>query len=389
MSRAVIEKAAIAAYVKQFGHQPACVAIAPGRINLLGEHLDYNGGLVMPAAIDKYIAVAIGTRTDEAVHALACDMDETCSFGLHRMAKDGPTWSSYLKGPLQQCIKLGFVPTGLNVAIVGNIPHGAGLSSSAAFENAVLAALDALYGWNIAALQRVQMAQAAEHEFAGVNCGIMDMYASMFGKKDELLCLDCSTLTATYHPFAIAPYQLVLCNSGVKHALAESAYNERRFQCEAGLQLLQQLVPAVKSFSDVSMHMLLAFNHKFDEKVFNRLLYVIQEMERVAELKEDLAQQNFAAIGQKMYATHHGLSHLYEVSCTELDAMVAEAKQHTCVLGSRLMGGGFGGCTLSLVATNGMAEWLAATANVLYSINGTAMQHYVVCPADGVSVSVV
>jgi galactokinase len=267
----------------------------------------------------------------------------------------------------------------------GNIPIGAGLSSSAAVECGLAFGLDHLFGFGVEKLELVKVAQKAEHTYAGVLCGIMDQFANMFGKKEHVVQLDCRSLDYAYYPFRMADYRIVLLDTQVKHSLASSAYNTRRQECETGVALLQQHHPEVHSLRDVTLDMLDTHEATFDPVVYKRCRYVVEENLRVVEACQDLENGDLEAFGQKMYGSHAGLQHQYEVSCPELDFLVAQAKGESAVVGGRMMGGGFGGCTINLVAKAGVdafIEKMAGAYKVQFNID---LKAYVTEIVDGTS----
>jgi galactokinase len=323
---------------------------APGRINLIGEHTDYNEGFVMPAAIQKAATVNIEQRTDRSIHLFAEDLQDTYILSLDTVTKSSKDWANYIIGVIAQFQKVSNIPKGFTLRLKSDVPIGAGLSSSAAIECAVAFAINELFAMGFDRMQLTKMAQKAEHEYAGVLCGIMDQFASMFGKKDQVILLDCKTMHYQYYPLKLSNYDIVLLDTQIKHALASSEYNTRRAECEQGISLIQQRYPSTKSLREVSMDML---NECVDSsqmtKVYNRCKYVIEEIERTQAAAKDLQEGQLAAFGQKMFATHDGLSLLYEVSCPELDFLVKAVKDNPNVIGARMMGGGFGGCTINLI----------------------------------------
>lgn len=341
-------------FVQQFSHSPTLLVRSPGRINLIGEHTDYNGGFVLPASIDKEIWFAISPRTDDICQIWAANLSATDSFSIHHLSPSSQGWLNYLMGSVEQILKKNKEIKGFDLVFGGNIPTGAGLSSSAAVECGLIFCLNTLFDLGFSTLEMVQMAQKAENEFVGVKCGIMDQFASMFGQQNSVIQLDCRSLTYEYFPFESADYQPVLCDSGVKHSLGDSEYNVRRQECEAGVKLLQVHYPSITLLRDVSPAMLEAHQNEFPEVVYRRCRYVAEEIERVPAACLDLKQNDLVAFGQKMYETHDGLQYLYEVSCPELDFLVAQTRRNEAVLGARMMGGGFGGCTINLVRTDAL-----------------------------------
>ena len=358
-------------YQTAFGSREELIVRSPGRVNIIGEHTDYNEGFVLPAAIDKAIYVAIGKRTDDAVHLYAVDFKEKYTIEISAI-KPTENWATYVLGVVDQLIKKGYTVGGFNLVVDGDIPIGAGLSSSAAVECAVVFALNELFGLGISKMEMVTIAQKAEHHFSGVMCGIMDMFASMFGKKDHVIKLDCRSLEYEYKPFVLDGYKIVLFNTNVKHSLASSAYNERRQQCEQGVAWVKAYHPHINSLRDVSISMLQQYVQPKDEIVFSRCKYVVEEIDRLLKGCNDLEKGDLHSLGKKMFATHEGLSKLYEVSCKELDYLVDAVKNNPAVLGARMMGGGFGGCTINLVkdeAIEALVENISASYKAGMQLN--------------------
>ena len=333
-------------FTEKFGGQPIVVR-SPGRLNLIGEHTDYNDGFVLPAAINKAIYVAAGARDDERFCCVAVDMNDYYEGNINNLKKDAKHWPDYISGVVDELQKAGHVIKGFNCVISGDIPLGAGMSSSAALECAIIFSLNELFQLGLARVEMVKLAQKAENKFVGVQSGIMDQFASMLGKKDHVIKLDCRSLEYEYVPLQMQGLQIVLFDTNVKHSLASSAYNARRKQCEQGVALIQEKYPAVKSLRDATVQMLDAC--VTDAVVYKRCLYVIQEIQRLLDGTKDLESGDVKAFGKKMFATHEGLSKEYEVSCKELDFLVDFVKHEDGVLGARMMGGGFGGCTINLV----------------------------------------
>lgn len=331
------------AFTERFSSNPIFYASA-GRINLIGEHTDYNGGFVFPGAIDKYIMTAININGTDKVRLYSVDMDQYTEFGLREEDKPAEQWACYVFGVCREVIKRGFEVKGFDAVFAGNVPLGAGLSSSAALESCFAYALNDLFNDNkISIFELALIGQSTEHNYCGVNCGIMDQFASVFGKKDCLMRLDCRSLEFKYFPFKPVGYKLVLVNSQVKHELVDSPYNKRRESCERVAKTL-----GVETLRDADMSMLEAAKDQISDEDYKRAVYVIGEKQRVLDVCEALEKGDYETVGQRMYETHHGLSKDYEVSCEELDFLNDVAKE--CgVTGSRIMGGGFGGCTINLV----------------------------------------
>lgn len=331
------------AFTERFSSNPIFYASA-GRINLIGEHTDYNGGFVFPGAIDKYIMTAININGTDKVRLYSVDMNQYTEFGLREEDKPAEQWACYVFGVCREILKRGFEVKGFDAVFAGNVPLGAGLSSSAALESCFAYALNDLFNDNmISIFELALIGQSTEHNYCGVNCGIMDQFASVFGKKDCLMRLDCRSLEFKYFPFKPVGYKLVLVNSQVKHELVDSPYNKRRESCERVAKTL-----GVETLRDADMSMLEAAKDQISDEDYKRAVYVIGEKQRVLDVCEALEKGDYETVGQRMYETHHGLSKDYEVSCEELDFLNDVAKE--CgVTGSRIMGGGFGGCTINLV----------------------------------------
>jgi galactokinase len=342
-------------FTEKFAGQPT-VFRSPGRINILGEHTDYNEGFVLPAAIDKSIYVAITKRTDKEVNLFAVDFNENFTTDTNNIKPVPIQWPNYILGVVDQLQKQGHTIGGFNLVIDGDIPIGAGLSSSAAVECAVIFALNEIFELGLSRIQMVPLAQKAEHVFAGVNCGIMDQFASMFGKKNNAIKLDCRSLEYEYVPINLSGYTIILFNTNVKHNLASSEYNTRRKQCEEGVSIIAQNRPAVKSLRDVNMEMLKDYVQGVDSLIYKRCKYVVEENERLLDACDYLKKGDIKALGVKMYQTHHGLQFDYEVSCKELDFLVDYVKSNEAVAGARMVGGGFGGCTINLIKENAVEE---------------------------------
>lgn len=330
-------------FQEKFGKNGTVYASA-GRINLIGEHTDYNGGFVFPGAIDKVIMAEISPNGTEKVRVFSIDINEYAEFGLKE--EDAPTqqWARYIFGICREILKRGGKVEGFDAVFAGNVPLGAGLSSSAALESCFAFALNDLFNGNtIDKFELARIGQSTEHNYCGVNCGIMDQFASVFGKQDNLMRLDCRSMEFEYFPFKADGYKLVLLDSKVKHALVDSPYNKRRQSCERVAKTL-----GVETMRDATMEMLDAVRSDITAEDYFRAKYVIEEKQRVLDVCDALVKGDLETVGEKMYQTHDGLSKDYEVSCVELDYLNDIARE--CgVTGSRIMGGGFGGCTINLV----------------------------------------
>lgn len=373
-----------ALFSEKFLQQPLIVR-SPGRVNIIGEHTDYNDGFVLPAAIDKAIYVAVARRDDDTIKLFAGNFNEGFETRLQDI-RPTASWHTYILGIVDQLQKNGYSISGFNLVIDGDVPAGAGLSSSAAVECAVVFALNELFELKIGKLQMVKMAQQAEHTYAGLQCGIMDMFASMFGKKDHAIKLDCRSLHYEYIPLQLDGHKLVLFNSNVKHSLASSEYNVRRQQCEEGVAMLQVHYPHVKNLRDASKQMLDDHVKQKDALVYRRCKFVVEEIERLHTACADLKQGNLTALGKKMFATHEGLSKDYEVSCKELDFLAAAVKNNPAVLGARMMGGGFGGCTINIVKEEAIDELTGKLTKEYKASMGMGLSAYIVQTEDGSSI---
>jgi galactokinase len=374
-------------FYEKFESAPDCVAKAPGRINIIGEHTDYNQGWVLPSAIDKSAWLAVSITDDEMVELYAADLDENVSIAvadIHPFAAG--SWPNYLLGVLAQFKKRGIRLPGFRAVLSSQVPVGAGLSSSAAIEAAMAVAVDHLLNCGLDRLELVHMAQKAEHEYAGVLCGIMDQFASVMGRADHAIQLDCASLQFEYLPLNMEGYKWLLLNSNVSHALASSEYNTRRQECQRGVDMINSRYPQVVSLRDVSLNMLDECVRPVDELIDRRCRYVVQENARLLAASKDLQAGDLVSLGKKMLETHTGLSRMYEVSCRELDWLVDYAKAQPGVLGARLMGGGFGGCTINLIKESEI-ESLVSTIKPAYE---QAMQRplttYIASAADGARV---
>ena len=334
---------------KHFGKSGTLYASA-GRINLIGEHTDYNGGFVFPGAIDKYIMAEIAPNGTDKARIYSIDMGEPASFGFEESDLPEAQWAKYIFGVCREIAKRGGNVEGFDAVFAGDIPLGAGLSSSAALESCFAFALNDLFNNNkIDKFELARIGQSTEHNYCGVNCGIMDQFTSIFGKKGYLIRLDCRSMEFDYFPFSPEGYKLVLVDSAVKHELVDSPYNKRRESCERVAHVL-----GVATLRDADMDALNAHKTEISEEDYRRARFVIGEKRRVLEVSDALERGDYETVGRLMYETHDGLSHDYEVSCEELDYLNRIARE--CgVTGSRIMGGGFGGCTINLVR-NGIYE---------------------------------
>ncbi|MDD7303441.1 MAG: galactokinase [Bacteroidaceae bacterium] len=337
-------------FIKHFDGTTGSVYASPGRINLIGEHTDYNNGFVFPGAVEQGIIAEIKPNGTRTVRAYSIDLKDLTEFSLDDEKGPTATWARYIYGVCREMMALGVPVEGFNTAFAGDVPLGAGMSSSAALESCYAFALNDIWGENkIEKMELARVGQRTEHKYVGCNCGIMDQFASVHGKKGSLMRLDCRSGEYAYFPWNPKGYKLMLVNSCVKHELAGSPYNERRQQCEKVAAVIAKHHPEVETLRDADMAMLDEVKAEVSDVEYRRARYVIGEVDRVLAVCDALERGDYETVGQKMYETHYGLSQEYEVSCEELDFLNDVAKEEG-VTGSRIMGGGFGGCTINLVA---------------------------------------
>ncbi len=371
-----------AIFKEKFSPEPK-LFFSPGRINLIGEHVDYNDGFVMPAAIDKGIFFAIAPNGTNTVRVYSADMDDSLEVLLNNIEK-ATGWKNYILGVIDQLQKRNYAIQGFDVAFGGFLPVGAGLSSSAAVECGLAFALSHIFNLGISRIDITLICQKAEHTFPGVQCGIMDQFASVMGKKDHVLLLDCNTLQYETLPLSTEEYAVVLINSLVHHSLDGGEYNVRRRESENGLKLLKQKYPSAKTFRDVTPQQVEETVSEFEtEEEYKRCLYVTEEITRTKKAAELLKAHNITAFGQLMFKTHDGLSRLYNVSCEELDFLVEQAKQHPEIIGARMMGGGFGGCTINLIKKESVDKITSGIVTLYRQQYGIEAEVYVMNLADG------
>ena len=331
-------------FLDQFKVQPLIV-FSPGRINLIGEHTDYNEGFTFPAAINKGIALAISKSNSNTSNAYALNKEELYEFKIENLKPlEGGGWRNYVLGVVAELQKIGKQIGNFNSIFAGNIPSGAGMSSSAALENSFVFGLNELFDLGLTKNEMILVSQKAEHNFAGVKCGIMDQYASMFGVKKSALLLDCRTVESRAYKINFKDYKLMLINSNVKHDLSESAYNDRREVCEKVSEILN-----ISALRDASKDDLERIKTDITDEDYQKALYVINENIRVKQFSEAIKKDDIDALGDLLYQSHEGLSKKFKVSCKELDFLVNQAKTNPNILGARMMGGGFGGCVIILL----------------------------------------
>lgn len=370
-------------FVRRYGQPDVCVR-SPGRINLLGEHTDYNDGYVMPAAIDLAVYIAASKRSDQELKWFAADLNQTYEGNTEQLSRSTIGWPDYWLGAIQQLQMAGHKINGFNAIVKADLPIGAGLSSSAALTCGILFALNQIFDLNLPTLQIIRMAQATEQSYIGLQCGIMDQFANMMGRADEVILLDCRSLDYRYVPFHFSEMELVLLDTGVKHSLASSAYNRRREECLEGVLEIKKNYPAIQSLRDATINMVKE-SIPFNSLVYKRCIYVVQENERVLQAAAQLPTNDFAGFGKNMFATHTGLSTLYEVSCEEADFLVDLAQASGYVLGARMMGGGFGGCVLVLVPKANKISWITLAKERYHLEYARTLVDYSVAIGNGTS----
>jgi galactokinase len=372
-------------FAEVFGGEPAVIVRAPGRVNLIGEHTDYNDGYVLPIAIDRNILVAAAPRHDRQVVLHALDFGENVAFSLDNIERDqAKTWSNYQRGVAYFLEERGFKLPGLNAVITGDVPIGSGLSSSAAVEVSMAYTWQVLAGFELSRVELALLCQRAENEFVGMKCGIMDQFVSALGQRAHALLIDCRSLE--YRPIPIPPgVAVVVADTRKRRGLVDSEYNTRRWECEEGVRILQRHLPHIKALRDVSVAQFAEYEGQLPEKVRQRCRHVIHENERVIKGIAALQLGDLDTFGQLMNESHTSLRDDYEVSCEELDIMVEAAWKVDGVYGSRMTGAGFGGCTVSLVAEGGVEDFRAQVAAAYQEATGIIPHIYVCRAEDGVS----
>ncbi|HMQ87966.1 MAG TPA: galactokinase [Flavilitoribacter sp.] len=360
---------------------------SPGRINIIGEHTDYNDGFVLPAAIDKKTTFNLrrnGKPVECSVTAL--NMDETHTFRLDGLVRADNGWPNYVMGVVEELQKLGAALAGFDGEFEGNVPIGGGMSSSASLECSLAFGLNELFGLGLEKWQMIKASQMAEHHFVGIKCGIMDQFASMMGRKDHVMLLDCRSLEFQYFPLELGDYRLLLLNTNVSHALASSEYNTRRAECEEGVELLRSLHPGVASLRDVRPKQVEAARPFMPDPIFRRCLHVTTENMRVHDATKALLAGDQHKLGELIYQSHYSLQHDYEVSCPELDFLVDLTRDKDYIAGARMMGGGFGGCTINIIEKARIEEFIDLAAAAYRLRFGIDLSPYTVSVEDGTGI---
>jgi len=359
---------------------------SPGRINIIGEHTDYNNGYVLPTAIDKKIRCKFRKNGDRSICSVYTkNFDKSFSFDLNKVEKSKHQWENYILGVIHEIQQLSHQLEGFDCVLESDIPVGSGISSSAALECGLAFGLNELFSLNLSKLTIVELSQRAEHNYVGTMCGIMDQFASVMSKKDHVILLDCQSMDFEYVPLKMEPYKILLLNTNVSHNLASGEYNIRRSQCEKGVEIIKEKNPEINSLRDVSMNLLKEFKSSIPTVVFNRCTYVIEEKERVLNAVAALKNNALEEVGRLMYETHTGLQFLYEVSCPELDFLVDFSKKYSEVLGARMLGGGFGGCTINLIHTDAVERFRVDISEAYFNKFNIELSGFEANPSEGTS----
>ncbi len=365
---------------------PELTIESPGRINIIGEHTDYNMGFVLPTAIEKKIIFKFQkNNSDTSCHVYSIDYDTGFELNLDRIEKSSKEWENYILGVLNEISKRSDKLRGFDCTLESHVPIGSGVSSSAALECGLAFGLNEMFDLGLSKMDIVELSQAAEHNYVGTKCGIMDQFASVMSKEGHVILLDCKSLEYSYIPIQIQPYKIVLLNTNVSHNLASGEYNVRRAQCEEGVSILQKKNPEVVTLRDATMAMLEDAKGDMDETVYNRCKYIIQEKKRVLDAVEALKGNDLDKVGRLLYETHEGLSKMYEVSCPELDFLVEFSKKYDSVLGARMMGGGFGGCTINIVHEDAIEDFVEAASKAYEDEYNLKLTWFEASPSKGTS----
>lgn len=358
-----------------------------GRINIIGEHTDYNNGFVLPAAIDKKTIFEISKNSSASnCSVFAKNVSEHLKFDLTDFRPLANGWQNYVLGVVAELQKTGAKLSGFDCEFGGDVPIGSGMSSSASLECSLAYGLNELFDLGLSKWELIKVAQNAEHNFVGIKCGIMDQFASVMGKKNQVMLLDCQSLEFEYYPLDLGDYQLLLLNTNVSHTLASSEYNTRRAECEEGVSILQKHFPKVKSLRDATMEMLTKVEKEMREVVFRRCRHIILENQRVLDATKALLNKDFKKLGELMYQSHNSLQYDYEVSCNELDFLAGFTENLPYVLGSRMMGGGFGGCTINIIKKNKVQSFIDMVSGIYFNRFRTYLTPYEVAIEDGAKV---
>lgn len=371
-------------FQQRFGEEPHLFR-SPGRVNVIGEHTDYNNGFVLPAAIDKAIYLGISKRNDDQIVLYSEEFRQEHQSTVSGVSISDKQWPNYILGVVDQLNKRGYQITGFNLNIDGDVPFGAGLSSSAAVECATAYALNECFSLGIDKMELAHIGQKAEHTFAGVMCGIMDQFASVFGKEDHVIRLDCQSLEYEYVPLSLKGYKIVLLNTNVKHSLSSSEYNTRRQECAEGVRLLQEGGESVASLRDANLLMVTKHLKDKNEVVYRRCKYIVEENQRLLMACDALKAGDLKTLGLNMFGSHDGLQHEYEVSCKELDFLVDAVRSNEAVAGARMTGGGFGGCTINIIKEEAIEQVINTVSKRYKEELGLELTPYIAQTANGSS----
>lgn len=372
-------------FLKTFS--PELAIASPGRINLIGEHTDYNMGYVLPTAIEKKIIFKFQKNDSDSVGRVYSETYETgFEFDLNAIVKSKVEWENYILGVLNEILKRTDRLRGFDCVLQSDLPSGSGLSSSAALECGLAFGLNELFDLKLTKLEMVQLSQTAEHTYVGTQCGIMDQFASIMSKSGHVILLDCKSLDSDFIPINLHPYKIILLNTKVSHNLASSEYNTRKRECEAGVKIIQREHPDVKSLRDVDEKLLIQYKGVMDATVFDRCTFIVSENKRVLEMVKSLRVNDLISVGQLLYAAHHGISTLYQVSCRESDFLVDFTRDNPSVLGARQTGGGFGGCTLNIVHEDAVEQFVEKAAKAYRKEFEIDLEAFEVKPSGGTSV---
>lgn len=360
---------------------------SPGRINIIGEHTDYNNGFVLPTAIDKKIRFMFKKNgSDTVCNLYSANFDTSYTFSLEDVSPGDQQWANYILGVIHGVQQHTDKIRGFDCVLDSNIPVGSGISSSAALECGLGFGVNELFDCGLDRITITKIGQKAEHDYVGTKCGIMDQFASVMSKEGNVILLDCQSLEYKYVPIHIKPYKILLLNTNVSHNLADGEYNKRRAQCESGVAIIQSKYSNVNSLRDVSPEMLAEFKNEMDDVVYNRCSYVVDEKVRVLDTVEALNNNDLARMGKNMYKTHEGLSKLYEVSCPELDFLVEFSKGYNEVIGSRVMGGGFGGCTINIIHEDAVEKFTKEAEKAYFEKFNIKLTAFEANPSEGTSI---
>jgi galactokinase len=371
-------------FEQEFNERPHCFR-SPGRINLIGEHTDYNQGFVLPSGIDLFCHVAIKESSSKRFTFHSIDLREHVVYEEGQVFEPKTSWANYILGVKYAFNKRGFTIPPFNLVIKSDVPIGAGLSSSAALESVIAFGLNEVFSLGLNKMDLTWIAKEAENDFIGLQCGIMDMFASIHAKKNNAMLLDCKSLAFEYVPLELGNNKLLLFDTQVKHHLASSEYNTRRLECMQAVDFIKLKHVDIESLRDVNMPMLMDIENKVPENIFNRAKHVVTENNRLHEFSKAIASKNWALAGALLYDSHDSLKKLYEVSCPELDLLVDVVKGIEGVWGARMMGGGFGGCTLNLVSEISVDEIIKEVNHSYFTAFGIVPKHYIASTSDGAS----